>query len=68
MSTNPQDLLADGVLEKQEGKDVLRFELHLAHPIERVWAALTEPDELVSASGAKPRSTSSKAVGSRCAG
>ena len=43
MSTNPQDLLADGVLEKKERKDVLRFERHLAHPIERVWAALTEP-------------------------
>jgi uncharacterized protein YndB with AHSA1/START domain len=26
---------------------VLRFERHLAHPIERVWAALTDPGELV---------------------
>ena len=43
----PQALVADGVLEKRDGKDVLRFERHLAHPIERVWAALTEPDELV---------------------
>jgi uncharacterized protein YndB with AHSA1/START domain len=48
MSTDPQDLLADGVLEKNEGKDVLRFERYLAHPIERVWAALTERGELVS--------------------
>jgi uncharacterized protein YndB with AHSA1/START domain len=47
MSTDPQDSLADGVLEKIEGKDVLRFERHLAHPIERVWAALTDPGELV---------------------
>jgi uncharacterized protein YndB with AHSA1/START domain len=47
MSTEPQDSLADGVLEKIEGKDVLRFERHLAHPIERVWAALTDPGELV---------------------
>jgi uncharacterized protein YndB with AHSA1/START domain len=47
MSTeDPQDLVADGVLEKKEGKDVVRFERHLAHPIERVWAALTEPGEL----------------------
>jgi uncharacterized protein YndB with AHSA1/START domain len=47
MSTDPQDLLTDGVLEKNEGKDVLRFGRYLAHPIERVWAALTEPGELV---------------------
>ncbi len=46
MSTeDPRALLADGVLEKKEGKDVLRFERRLAHPIERVWAALTEDVE-----------------------
>ena len=27
---------------------MLRFERRLAHPIERVWAALTDPDELIS--------------------
>jgi hypothetical protein len=47
MSMDPQALVADGVLEKRDGKDVLRFERHLAHPIERVWAALSEPGELV---------------------
>jgi uncharacterized protein YndB with AHSA1/START domain len=37
---------ADGSVELADGKHVLRFERRLAHPIERVWAALTEPDEL----------------------
>jgi uncharacterized protein YndB with AHSA1/START domain len=39
-------MTTDGVLETKDGKKVLRFVRHLAHPIERVWAALTEPDEL----------------------
>jgi uncharacterized protein YndB with AHSA1/START domain len=38
---------ADGTVELVDGKHVLRFERRLAHPVERVWAALTEPDELV---------------------
>src|SRR5262245_15015085 len=37
----------DGVLETRDGKQVLRFERRLNHPIERVWAALTDPDELI---------------------
>ena len=37
----------DGVLETKDGKQVLRFVRRLAHPIDRVWAALTEPDELI---------------------
>jgi len=40
---------ADGGLEvRADGKSVLRFERRLAHPIERVWAAVTDPDELIS--------------------
>jgi uncharacterized protein YndB with AHSA1/START domain len=39
--------IADGVLDKQDGRDVIRFERRLDHPIERVWAALTEPSELI---------------------
>lgn len=38
--------LRDGVLEHRDGKDVIRFERRLSHPIERVWAALTEPEQL----------------------
>jgi uncharacterized protein YndB with AHSA1/START domain len=38
----------DGNVETREGRRVLRFERRLEHPIERVWAALTEPGELES--------------------
>src|SRR5204863_6188794 len=41
------DHVADGALETREGEHVLRFERRFDHPIERVWAALTEPEELV---------------------
>ena len=47
MSTNPSNIVADGVLDRRDGKDVIRFERHLAHPVDRVWAALTRPDELI---------------------
>jgi uncharacterized protein YndB with AHSA1/START domain len=40
--------IADGIVTKDEtGADVIHFERRLSHPIERVWAALTEPDELI---------------------
>lgn len=39
---------AEGVLERNDaGLAVLRFERRLGHPVERVWAALTDPGELV---------------------
>jgi uncharacterized protein YndB with AHSA1/START domain len=38
---------SDGTVEPRDGRRVLRFERRLAHPVERVWAALTEPAELV---------------------
>jgi uncharacterized protein YndB with AHSA1/START domain len=37
----------DGTIARGPDGNTLRFERHLAHPVERVWAALTEPDELV---------------------
>jgi uncharacterized protein YndB with AHSA1/START domain len=37
----------EGTHETRGGVDVLRFERHLDHQVERVWAALTDPDELV---------------------
>lgn len=37
---------ADAILEDRDGRAVLRFERTLPHPPERVWAALTEVDEL----------------------
>jgi len=36
----------DGRLEEHEGRFSLRFERRLAHPPERVWRAITEPDDL----------------------
>ncbi len=36
----------DGTLETIDGRPALRFERRLAHPIERVWRAVTEPAEL----------------------
>ena len=37
---------ADGTLETRDGRHVLRYERRLAHPVDRVWAALTQPSEL----------------------
>jgi uncharacterized protein YndB with AHSA1/START domain len=36
-----------GTWEKRDDRYVLRFERSLHHPIEKVWAALTEPGELI---------------------
>jgi uncharacterized protein YndB with AHSA1/START domain len=42
------DTIADGLLEtRDDGTAVIRFERHLAHPIDRVWAALTDPREMI---------------------
>ena len=38
---------ADGTLERRDGKDVIRFQRRIPHPIERVWAAITSPEELL---------------------
>ena len=39
---------ADGTLEKRDdGKAVIRFERRIGHPMERVWAAVTEPGEMI---------------------
>jgi uncharacterized protein YndB with AHSA1/START domain len=39
---------ADGTLGRtDDGRYVVSFERRLAHPVERVWAALTRPDELI---------------------
>src|SRR5881396_1365203 len=35
-----------GTYEAVEGRDVLRFERRLGHPVEAVWRAVTEPAEL----------------------
>ncbi len=39
--------VADGIIETgPTGNTQIRFDRRLAHPIERVWAALTDPDQL----------------------
>jgi uncharacterized protein YndB with AHSA1/START domain len=39
---------ADGTVERtDDGRYVIDFERRLDHPVERVWAALTRPDELI---------------------
>jgi uncharacterized protein YndB with AHSA1/START domain len=36
-----------GIVKETAGGYELRFERHLQHPVEKVWAALTEPERLV---------------------
>lgn len=39
---------ADGTLEaRDDGRAVISFERHLAHPVDEVWRALTTPGEMV---------------------
>jgi len=38
--------MTDGTIERREEHHVIRFERRLAHPVERVWRAITEPDEI----------------------
>jgi uncharacterized protein YndB with AHSA1/START domain len=35
-----------GTIEPIEGRSLVRFERRYPHPVERVWAALTEPEQL----------------------
>jgi uncharacterized protein YndB with AHSA1/START domain len=44
-STTPQTQ-PDGTVEQVDGRTVLHFERRFRHPIERVWDALTRPEEL----------------------
>jgi len=37
---------ADAILEDHEGRTALRFERRYPHPPERIWRALTDPDEM----------------------
>lgn len=38
--------MIDGTLETVDGRPALRFERRLAHPVERVWRAVSDPSEL----------------------
>ena len=37
----------DGTLETRGDEAVIRFERRIGHPVERVWAAITEPAEMI---------------------
>jgi uncharacterized protein YndB with AHSA1/START domain len=43
---NAATAVEDGVLIERGGTYELRFQRRFGHPVERVWAALTEPEEL----------------------
>jgi uncharacterized protein YndB with AHSA1/START domain len=38
--------MTHGTFETVQGRPTLSFERRLAHPVEKVWAAVTEPEEL----------------------
>jgi uncharacterized protein YndB with AHSA1/START domain len=38
----------EGTLHEKDGRYVVRFERRLAHPPEKVWRAITDPDQLAS--------------------
>ena len=38
--------MIDGTLQTIDGRPALRFERHLAHSVQRVWRAISDPDEL----------------------
>jgi uncharacterized protein YndB with AHSA1/START domain len=38
--------MTEGTLERRGEHQVIRFQRRLAHPVERVWRAITEPDEI----------------------
>jgi uncharacterized protein YndB with AHSA1/START domain len=44
--TNETQPAINGTLELIDGRPALRFERELAHPVERVWRAISEPAEL----------------------
>lgn len=46
MTSTERTADADGTVEKADGDYVVRFERRVRHPIERVWQAITEPEEL----------------------
>jgi uncharacterized protein YndB with AHSA1/START domain len=47
MAANPTPhAMADGTIEEMDGRYVLRFERRFEHPVEKVWDALTRPEQI----------------------
>jgi uncharacterized protein YndB with AHSA1/START domain len=43
----PPNSSVDGTVETRDGSHILRFVRHFHHSVEQVWAAITEPEQLV---------------------
>jgi len=46
--------MADGTVERDGDRVTFRYERRLRHPIDKVWRAITDPDELQRWSGMRP--------------
>ena len=46
--------MTDGSIEAQDGTYIFRYERELPDPIERVWLAITDADEIASWTGGRP--------------
>ncbi len=46
--------MREGTIERSGGFVLFRFERDLAHPVERIWAAVTEPPEIERWTGRRP--------------
>jgi uncharacterized protein YndB with AHSA1/START domain len=46
--------VSDGTIEQRDGKITCRYERHLRHPVEVLWQAITDPDEIERWTGSRP--------------
>jgi uncharacterized protein YndB with AHSA1/START domain len=46
--------MTDGTIEERDGTYVFRYERDLPHSVERVWQAITDPDEIAIWTGSRP--------------
>lgn len=46
--------MSEGTVEQRDGRVTCRYERHFRHPIDVVWKAVTDPDELERWGGARP--------------
>ena len=46
--------MSDGTIERRDGTVIFRYERLLPHPVEVVWKAITEPDEIERWTGSRP--------------
>lgn len=47
-------MTGDGTIERRDGKVIFRYQRQLGHPVEKVWRAITDPDELAQWLGTRP--------------